>query len=81
MHLGWLDIAFIGLVILCVVWEHDKRENRIRDKLSNIESDQQALDHRLKAIEHDMACVFKALPAEEETIEEQWLAENYKPLA
>ena len=48
MHLGWLDIAFIGLVILCAVWEHDKRENRIRDRLSNIESDQQALDHQIK---------------------------------
>lgn len=76
MYVGWLDIALIVFVGLVAIWEYEKWKTKLEDRMSNIEFDQQELDRRVQMVEHDVASILRALPDEEETIEEQWLREN-----
>jgi Holliday junction resolvasome RuvABC endonuclease subunit len=79
MSVGWFFTVAVGLIVVGAVFENEI--GGLKNRLNQMAMNNQDLDGRLKVIERDMVCVLNALPPEEETVEEQWLRENHRPLA
>jgi post-segregation antitoxin (ccd killing protein) len=79
MSTGWFFIVAVGLIAVSAAFENEI--GGLKNRLNQMAINNQDLDGRLKAIESDMSSVLKAMPGEEETIEEQWLRENHEPRA
>lgn len=79
MSTVWWFIVAIGLLVVGAAFENEMGD--IKGKLNRLALSHDDLENKLKMIEHNMASALKALPREQETIEEQWLRENYHPPA
>lgn len=78
MHVGWLDIGFIIAVTLAVCWVFEGATDKLAARLKNIELNQETTNDTLRMIESNMARAAEARNQRQETIEEQWLRENYR---
>jgi hypothetical protein len=85
MHVSWLDIGFVILFALVLKWDIVRATNhateKLTDRLKNIEFSQERIEEKLVLIESDGTRILNTLHRKQETIEEQWLRENYTPPA
>lgn len=82
MQISWFVLGLAGLVALWWLWEYENCTREIKRKLKNLEDEQHLLGERVGVIEREMWRLSNSLDRKQEgqeTIEEQWLRENYHP--
>jgi hypothetical protein len=79
--MSWLIIGFVIVAALALRRDFENETNKLAARLKSIEAALERMHNKLLISGTNTARAARALDCKQETIEEQWLRENYTPPA